>query len=72
MIALFVDTVEMLGPGVRDWAQGAALLRTPCDDELGDLPSGEPSMLAPNERRRTTTAIRLALRVTEQLAARAP
>ncbi|TAL53622.1 beta-ketoacyl synthase chain length factor [Pandoraea sp.] len=72
MTPLFVDAVEMLGPGVRDWAQGAALLREPCDGALGDLPSGEPSMLAPNERRRTTTAIRLALRVTEQLAARAP
>lgn len=71
MKTIFIEAVEMLGPGVRNWNQGAALLRDPGSDLSTDpLPPGEPTLLAPNERRRTTEAIRLALRVVEQLAER--
>jgi hypothetical protein len=71
MKTIFVEAVEMLGPGLRNWAEGAALLRDPGNYVSTDaLPAGAPAMLAPNERRRTTEAIRLALRVVEQLAAR--
>jgi hypothetical protein len=71
MKTIFVEAVEMLGPGLRNWDEGAALLRDPGSYVSTDtLPAGDPAMLAPNERRRTTEAIRLALRVIEQLAER--
>ena len=71
MKPIFVEAVEMLGPGLRNWDEGAALLRDPGNYVLTDtLPAGDPAMFAPNERRRTTETIRLALRVVEQLAVR--
>jgi hypothetical protein len=70
MKTLFVEALEVLGPGLSGWDEAAATLRgekryAPCE-----FAAGEPEMLAPNERRRATAAIRLALRVTEQLAKR--
>ncbi|HEV7913120.1 MAG TPA: beta-ketoacyl synthase chain length factor [Albitalea sp.] len=71
MKTIFVEAVEMLGPGWSNWEEGAALLRDPgaCVSTAA-LPAGDPAMLGPNERRRSTETIRLALRVVELLARR--
>lgn len=70
MKTLFLEAVEVLGPGLPNWTDSAAALREPESYASAEFPHGEPETLAPNEMRRTTAAIRLALRVTEQLAKR--
>lgn len=72
---IFVETLEMLGPGLPSWDEGVQSLRdgTSYSDAVpaeGSQPQAEPMSLAPNERRRTTAATRLALGVTERLAQR--
>jgi hypothetical protein len=49
MKTLFVEALEVLGPGLSGWEEAAATLRgekryAPCEFE-----AGEPEMLAPNE-----------------------
>lgn len=70
MRTLFVEAIEVLGPGLPNWDEAAAALRGEQRYASGEFDPGEPEILAPNERRRATAAIRLALRVTEQLAQR--
>lgn len=70
MNTLFLEKIEVLGPGLPNWTEGANTLREPASYVDAPLPQGEPEMLAPNELRRSTAAIRLALCVTEQLAKR--
>lgn len=70
MKTLFVEAVEVLGPGLPNWDRAVPTLRGETRYAGGELEHGEPAILAPNERRRATAAIRLALRVTEQLAKR--
>jgi hypothetical protein len=67
MITVYVESLAVVGPGLVDWNQAAAVLR----DLSTYVPTkvvldGAAAMTA-NERRRTTPLIRLALQVVEQL-----
>jgi hypothetical protein len=68
MKSMFVEAAAVLGPGLPDWEEGAAVLRNPAAYVAQDIPPEGSSSLSPNERRRTTPLIRLALRVVDQLA----
>lgn len=61
----------MLGPGIDNWAQGRAILR----DEIAYSPQNTVyplvASLPPNERRRSSTLVRLALSVGLEAAAQA-
>lgn len=69
MTSAYIDAIEVLGPGLGSWDALRATFDAP-DDYVPDaeIPSGPLHMLGPNERRRTTPAIRLALQVAQQLA----
>lgn len=70
MNTVFLEAVEVLAPGLPNWSEAAATLRDEAGYAGGEFFPAEPVMLAPNEKRRATAAIRLALCVTEQLAKR--
>jgi hypothetical protein len=59
---LGVSAVGLIGPGIVGWQQAQPLLRGEASFELEQpLPALIPSLLPANERRRTTTLIKLAL-----------
>jgi hypothetical protein len=69
MRPLFVESIAVIGPGFADWSQCCDALRQPATYRAGPLPSDAGvAYLSPNERRRTTPVIRLALQVIDQLA----
>ena len=69
MRPLFVESIAVIGPGFADWSQCRDALRQPATYQAGPLPSDAGvAYLSPNERRRTTPVIRLALQVIDQLA----
>ena len=70
MKTLYLEAIEVLGPGLPSWDEAAATLRGEQRYASCGFDPGEPAILAPNERRRATAAIRLALGVIEQLAKR--
>ena len=70
MKPLFLEALEVWGPGLSGWDEAAATLRGERRYAAREFDPGEPEMLAPNERRRATAAIRLALCVTDHLAKR--
>lgn len=63
---VFVEGIGLLGPGLTDWQQGAAILRgqAPYSPAATALPA--PEGLPSAERRRTGPAIKLALAVGRQ------
>ena len=70
MTAAYVEAIAVIGPGLSDWESAAGALRDlstyRADGIIADTAVGVP----PNERRRTTPLIRLALGVLDQLAKR--
>lgn len=57
-----VTAVGMIGPGLTDWQSGQAALRGEIGfDPTAPLPKLAPTLLPANERRRTTSLIKLAL-----------
>jgi len=64
-----LGSIAVLGPGLPGWSESLASLREPATYRAGPLPSdASVAYLSPNERRRTTPVIRLALQVVDQLA----
>ena len=66
MKEIFVNGIGLAAPGMSTWLEGAAILRGDKLYEKTELPGFAPHLLRPNERRRTTTLIKLALQVAEQ------
>lgn len=65
----FVESIAVIGPGLADWSESLGPLREPATYRTGPLPDDAAvAFLSPNERRRTTPVIRLALQVIDQLA----
>jgi len=58
--------VGVLGPGLRDWAQAAAVLRTPSDWTAAATVVPAPNRLPATERRRAGVGIRAAIVVADQ------
>lgn len=66
MNELYIHGIGLTAPGMSTWTEGAAVLRGDSLYEKTQLPAFAPHMLRPNERRRTTALIKLALQVAEQ------
>ena len=70
MMEAFVESLALLGPGLINWNESAAVLRDPQTYRPTKVVLDDVGATTANERRRTTPLIRLALRVLEQLSAR--
>ncbi|HUB46170.1 MAG TPA: beta-ketoacyl synthase chain length factor [Acetobacteraceae bacterium] len=66
MMQAFICGVAVCGPGLDGWAEGRAILAGERAYEPRPIQPSVPSILAPNERRRTGAAVRLALSVAQQ------
>ncbi len=63
---IYVYGIGLTAAGMSTWVEGAAILRGDRFYEKTELPAFTPLLLRPNERRRTTALIKLALHVAEQ------
>lgn len=71
--ALSVDLlgIGLLGPGLSDWATGAALLRTPAERPVTPTVVPAPQRLPATERRRAGLVVKAAIVVADQACAAA-
>lgn len=70
-MAVYLDAVGVCAPGLEDWSQALAVLQGGQAYDAGARLSPRTSLLAANERRRTTAVIRLALQTAEDALRRA-
>ena len=61
MISVAVHSAGLMAPGLPGWRESLPILRGEVPYRQQDLPPLKPDMLQPNERRRTTQTIKLAL-----------
>lgn len=69
MIAVYVQAVELLAPGLPGFAASRAVLTGHAPYQAAPLPPFTSSLLPANERRRLTPATRLALQAAESVLA---
>ena len=69
MIEAYVTGVSIWGPGLEGWEASQLILRGEHPYEPRESPPPAPSILPPNERRRTGQVTRLALNVAQEAAA---
>lgn len=62
----YLNSVALAGPGLADWQSALPVLRGERPFQYQEPDKFVPQLLRPNERRRTTALIRLALQVAEQ------
>jgi hypothetical protein len=67
---LYVEAIGFAAPGIGDWNHAVAMLRGEAAPSTEAEPVYQPQLLPPNERRRATTAVRLAFRVAEDARSR--
>ena len=65
MKPVYITSIGVIGPGFENWQQAAAILKGDCTYQAQELPPLKPAMLKPNERRRTTLTIKLALQAVQ-------
>jgi len=65
MKPIYIEAIGVIGPGLEGWQQTAAVLAGDAEYQASDLPALKPNMLRPNERRRTTLTIKLALQAAQ-------
>ncbi|MCU7906276.1 MAG: beta-ketoacyl synthase chain length factor [Candidatus Thiodiazotropha sp. (ex Epidulcina cf. delphinae)] len=66
MIKVRLHSVGILAPGLAGWRETASLLRKETAYTASGLSPLKPTTLKPNERRRTTNTIKLALEVADE------
>ncbi|MCG8488795.1 MAG: beta-ketoacyl synthase chain length factor [Chromatiales bacterium] len=66
MISVTIEKIGLVAQGINNWQEATALLQSETDYQGGELPLLKPSMLKPNERRRTTRTIKIALQAAEE------
>ncbi|AOX19098.1 beta-ketoacyl synthase chain length factor [Kozakia baliensis] len=66
-----VTGISVWGPGLEGWARARAVLRGEEPHEETERPLPVPPFLAPNERRRTSAVVRLALEIAREACAQA-
>ncbi len=66
MICVTIEKIGVVTRGISNWQEASALLEGKADYQGGELPLLKPSMLKPNERRRTTRTIKIALQAAEE------
>lgn len=65
MKPVYVEAIGVVGSGLESWQQAAAILAGDDEYQTCELPALKPTMLKPNERRRTTLTIKLALQAVQ-------
>jgi len=65
MKPIYIESIGIIAPGIENWQQAEAILAEDGCYQVADLTPLKPSMLKPNERRRTTLTIKLALQVVQ-------
>ncbi len=65
MKPVYIEAIGVVGPGLESWQQAAAILAGDSEYHACELPALKPTMLKPNERRRTTLTIKLALQAVQ-------
>lgn len=70
MTPAFIEAVAVVGPGLGDWSRAVDVLRDPSTYLVDEVMVDASVAVTPNERRRTTPTIRLALQVLDQLVKR--
>lgn len=60
-----IESIGVIGPGFENWQQAAAILVGVDAYQACELVALKPTMLKPNERRRTTLTIKLALQAVQ-------
>ena len=58
-----IDFIGLCAPGMSNWEEAQGILRNEQPFEYAELPSMKPQVLPPNERRRVTRLIKIALQV---------
>lgn len=66
MIRVYLKAVGLGAPGLNGWHDSVPFLSGAQTYPGGDMPKYVPTLLPPNERRRTSRTIRLALQVAEE------
>lgn len=66
MKSIYINAVAITAPGLPDWPSSMPVLRGDQDYVPADVGKFTPAILRPNERRRTTPLIKLALQTAEQ------
>jgi hypothetical protein len=66
MITVGLQRIAILAQGINNWEEATALLKGDGEYRAEALPVLKPTMLKPNERRRTTKTIKIALQVAEE------
>ncbi|MCU7935711.1 MAG: beta-ketoacyl synthase chain length factor [Candidatus Thiodiazotropha sp. (ex Dulcina madagascariensis)] len=66
MIKVRLHSVGILAPGLAGWRETASLLRKETAYTASELSPLKPASLKPNERRRTTNTIKLALQAADE------
>lgn len=64
---IYVNDVSIIGPGLTEAVLTRSILRGECHWRHEPMPSLKPAMLPANERRRTTSLIKLALQAMQHL-----
>lgn len=72
MIRVHVAAAGVLAPGLADWAAARAVLAAAQPFSAAPMPPIVPASLAPAERRRSSSTVRLAIAVAEQAVAATP
>lgn len=60
-----IEAVSFAAPGLPDWLSAQSVLRGEQPYQASELPTYQPSLLPPNERRRASATVRMAFRVAE-------
>ncbi len=61
----YIESISFSAPGLPDWQSAQAVLRDEQTYVASDLPTYQPNLLPPNERRRASPTVRMAFRVAE-------
>lgn len=70
MMRVNVESIGLVAAGMPGWEAARPVLRGEVALDAGALPAFKPNLLPPNERRRTTALIKLALQTAEDALAR--
>ena len=69
---VYLQDLELIAPGLPDWSSAREVLQQQREYQSAPLAPLKPTLLPPNERRRTSGLIKLALSVAEPLLQRNP
>lgn len=67
MLKVSINSIGIIAPGLQNWTHCQAVLKGDSAYEKTEVDKFTPNLLRPNERRRTTNLIKLAMQVGEQI-----